>query len=280
MAQSEEYKDLRWLPPRSWRNANRDSVQLIVMHTTQGSFRRGSAVDGALYNQRRTDGTSAHYFVDAWEIVHCVLTADVAFCARRQGNARGIQYEMCGRAEWSRSTWLDEEYGLPMMRLAAAQAAKDAKRWGIPARWLSAAQVRSGMKGFCGHKEITDAFPEDNGTHWDPGTNFPRDVFINMVKAAMNPQEDDVTEEQFKQWLVEGLRNAKAISDTDVLRIGSEVQARIAPVLAEVKSDVDEALRLVKAGESGDNVDFAAIRDSLTKIQEKVSAPVAEPVSS
>ena len=33
MAQSPEYPDLPWMPPRSWTDANRTAVQLIVIHT-------------------------------------------------------------------------------------------------------------------------------------------------------------------------------------------------------------------------------------------------------
>jgi len=185
MAQSPEYPDLKWVPPKSWTNANRTSIQLVVIHDTEGSSHGQSAEDGAAYDQRRTDGTSAHYFVDNNSVVQCVLTADQAHTARTQGNRRGVQYELCARASWSKARWLDPTYGLPMLVRAAHQAARDARKWNIPVRKLSPAQVAAGTKGFCGHGDITKAFPGDNGSHTDPGPNFPWSEFIEMVKKEM-----------------------------------------------------------------------------------------------
>lgn len=188
MAQSPEYPDLPWVPPKSWTDANRTSVQLIVIHTTEGSAHAQSAEDGAAYNQRRTDGTSAHYFHDSDSTVHCVRTADQAHTARRQGNRRGIHHELCGRAGWSAATW-QGDYQQAMLRRAAKQAARDAKKWDIPVRHLTVEQVADGAKGFCGHWDITRAFPADNGTHTDPGAQFPWSQFLDLVRAEL---EDDM----------------------------------------------------------------------------------------
>jgi len=189
VAQSPEYPDLRWMPSKSWTNANRTAVQLIVIHTTEGSSRGESAEDGAAYDQRRTDGTSTHYFHDNDSTVQCVRTEDQAHAARTQGNRRGIQHELCGRAgslDWQ------SPYAQAMLARAAKQAARDAKKWGIPVRHLSVAQVADGAKGFCGHVDVTRAFPQDNGTHTDPGPNFPWSEFLDMVRDELNPQEADV----------------------------------------------------------------------------------------
>lgn len=193
MAQSPEYPDLKWMPPRSWTNANRGSVQLIVIHTTEGSAHGQSAEDGAAYDQRRTDGTSAHYFVDSTSVVQCVRTNDQAHTARAQGNRRGIQYELCGKA--GSQNW-QSDYSQAMLARAAKQAARDAKKWGIPVLHLTVAQVRAGVQGFCGHWDITRAFPQDDGSHTDPGPNFPWSQFLDMVRAELAgkpaQQEDEV----------------------------------------------------------------------------------------
>jgi N-acetyl-anhydromuramyl-L-alanine amidase AmpD len=196
---SKEYPDLTFVEPRSWRNANRDSVQLIVIHTTEGSERAASAEDGAAYDARRTDGTSTHYFHDQNSTVQCVRTEDVAHAARAQGNARGIQHELCGRAGQSDAQW-DDAASVGTLQRAAKQAARDAKKWDIPVRHLTVAQVKAGAKGFCGHYDVTRAFPQDGGDHTDPGPNFPWTDFLNMVRAhlapkpAPQPEEDDVSE--------------------------------------------------------------------------------------
>lgn len=179
MTQSPEYPDLRWMPPRSWTNANRSSVQLVVIHTTEGSAHSQSAEDGANYDQDRTDGTSTHYFHDCDSTIQCVRTEDQAHAARTQGNKRGIQHELCTKA--NSANWNDS-YHQAMLRLAAKQAARDAKKWDIPIRKLTSAQVADGVKGFCGHVDVTYAFPQDGGTHTDPGKNFPWSQFLAMIE--------------------------------------------------------------------------------------------------
>jgi len=153
---------------------------MIVIHTTEGSAHGTSAEDGAAYDQRRTDGTSAHYYVDSNSVIQCVRTTDRANTARATGNARGIHYELCGRAyqiDWSSA------YAQAMLKLAARQAARDAKKHGIPVRRLTVAQMRSGLKGFVGHIDITNAWGETD--HTDPGPKFPWSQFLSLVNAAM-----------------------------------------------------------------------------------------------
>lgn len=184
MTQSAEYPDLKWVEPKAWTKSARESVQLIVIHTTEGSARGESAEDGAAYDARRTDGTSTHYFHDSNSTVQCVLTKYRAHTARSQGNRRGIHHELCTRA--GSANWYDQ-YHTAMLKQAAKQAARDAKKWGIPVRRLNSDQVADGMKGFCGHVEITYAFPADKGSHTDPGKNFPWAVFLDMVRDEMAP---------------------------------------------------------------------------------------------
>lgn len=202
MVQSREYPNLRWIPPKSFTQGRGGyAVRFIVIHYTAGSERATSAEDGALYNQRRTDGTSAHYFVDRDSVVQGVLTKDRAHCARRHGNLLGIQYELCGTAQ-TRAQWLDAA-SRATLGLAAKQAARDCRKYGIPVRRLSVAQTRAaftefpnGPKGFVGHVDCTYAFPEDNGDHTDPGVNFPWDIFLDMVRDELEgddmPSVEDV----------------------------------------------------------------------------------------
>lgn len=184
LAQSPEYPDLAWRPPASWTDANRTSVQLIVIHTTEGSEGPTSAEDGAAYDARRTDGTSTHFFHDSNTTVQCVRTADIAHAARRQGNLRGIQHELCGRAGQGLTGWADAT-SQGTVAQAAKQCARDARKWNIPVRHLTVAQVADGTKGFCGHWDITRAFPQDQGTHTDPGPTFGWTQFLDMVRAQM-----------------------------------------------------------------------------------------------
>jgi N-acetyl-anhydromuramyl-L-alanine amidase AmpD len=188
MAQSTEYPDLKWVAPKSWTNANRSTVQCVVIHMTEGSANSNSAEDGAAYDARRTDGTSTHYFHDSNTTIQCVRTEDQAHAARTQGNRRGIQHELCGRGgtiDWTGA------YGTGVLEHAAKQVARDCRKWDIPARKISASQLAAGTKGICGHVDVTNAFPQDNGTHTDPGTRFPWSRFISMVQQELAPKEED-----------------------------------------------------------------------------------------
>lgn len=189
MATSPEYPDLPWVPPKAW-NSGRAAGQptVIVIHTTEGSEGLKSAEDGAAYDQRRTDGTSTHYFCDQDTVVQCVRTTDRANAAKASGNKIGIHYELCGKAAQTPDQWHDEA-SLGTFRNAAKQAARDAKKHGLPVRRLTAAQVRAGEKGFCAHNDISDAFGESN--HTDPGRNYPWAEFLALVNDYM---EDGVSQ--------------------------------------------------------------------------------------
>ena len=210
MAQSPEYPDLPWMPPRSWTDANRTAVQLVVIHTTEGSAHAQSAEDGAAYDQRRTDGTSTHFFHDSDSTIQCVRTADIAHTARAQGNRRGIHHELCGRTtiDWGGT------YAQAMLRRAARQCARDAKKWDIPVRKLTPAQVADGLKGFCGHVEITRAFPADNGTHTDPGPDFPWPQFLDLVLDELEDDMPLTSADVEKIWETDGIVAAPANSST------------------------------------------------------------------
>jgi hypothetical protein len=198
MTQSTEYPDLKWMPPKAF-GTGRDgkAVRYIVIHYTAGAERNTSAEDGAVYDQNRTDGTSTHYFVDSNSVVQCVLTKNRGNAARTKGNRLGIQYELCGTVQ-TRAQWLDAA-SLPTLKNAARQVARDCKKYGIPVRRLSVAETRrawdefpAGPRGIVGHVDCTNAYPEDGGDHTDPGTQFPWDVFLDLVQAELTPKEPDV----------------------------------------------------------------------------------------
>jgi N-acetyl-anhydromuramyl-L-alanine amidase AmpD len=203
MAQSAEYPDLKWVPARAY-GTGRDgkAVRYIVIHYTAGAERSTSAEDGAVYDARRSDGTSTHYFVDSNSVVQCVHTKNRANAARHKGNRLGIQYELCGTVQ-TRAQWLDAA-SLPTLKNAARQVARDCRKYGIPVRRLSVVETRrawtefpDGPRGIVGHVDCTLAYPEDGGDHTDPGAGFPWDVFLDLVRAEMivaaaGNKEDDM----------------------------------------------------------------------------------------
>lgn len=202
---SPEYPDLTFVEPRAW-GSGRDgkAVRYIVIHYTAGSERSTSAEDGALYDARRTDGTSTHYFVDSNSVVQCVLTKNRANAARHKGNRLGIQYELCGTMQ-TRAQWTDEA-SLATLKNAARQVARDCKKYRIPVRRLTVSQTRSawynfpdGLEGIVGHVDCTNAYPEDGGDHTDPGSQFPWDIFLRMVRDELAPEPPAVEENDVSQ---------------------------------------------------------------------------------
>jgi N-acetyl-anhydromuramyl-L-alanine amidase AmpD len=188
MTQSPEFPELQWMPPASFsygRVAGQPTV--VVIHSTEGSEGPQSAEDGAAYDQRRTDGTSTHFFVDTDSVIQCVRTTDRAHHARATGNKIGIGFELCGRAGQTSTQWHDAA-SAPMLRLAATYVAKCCRKYDIPVRRLTVAQLRDGEKGICGHVDITNAFGES--THTDPGPNFPWTEMLEMVQAELNGDDD------------------------------------------------------------------------------------------
>lgn len=233
MANSPEYPDLPWVPPKSFssgRAAGQPTV--IVMHTTEGSYHGTSAEDGAAYDARRTDGTSTHYFMDSNSTIQCVRTTDRSHTARASGNKIGIHYELCGRAAFTAAQWANA-YGNAMLLRAAKQAARDAKKYGIPVVKLTPAQVKAGQKGFCGHHDITLAFGES--THTDPGPNFPWTTFLAMVRTNMEA----------------------GVSQADVIAALKSAEGK--KLLAEAAFNTDNVIPAPGAPKAGTNADGTAV---------------------
>lgn len=199
MTQSPEYPDLLWMPPKAWSPGRPDGQPLwIVGHTTEGSEGLRSAEAGAEYDQRRPDGTSTHFFHDQDTTVQCVRTTDRANAAKGTGNRRGIHHELCGRAAQNPAQW-DDAASRGTIRNFARQAARDAKRWNIPVRLLTVAQVAAYERGFCEHATISAAFGQSD--HTDPGRNYPWAWTLDLVRGHLNPtteledvvQDEDIT---------------------------------------------------------------------------------------
>lgn len=175
---------------------------VIIFHTTEGSEGPSSAEDGAAYDARRTDGTSTHFFVDSNSVVQCVPTTSEAHAARTHGNNVGVQIEICGKAGQGAAGWADPVSAATLeqlARLCVKLRAKYPNRF--PLRRLTPSQLRAAGDGFAGHVDCTKAWPEDNGTHTDPGPSFPwAAVFARIAEIESG---DDVSKADVTSALVE-----------------------------------------------------------------------------
>lgn len=164
----------------------RSRTQVVVIHATDNT---ASAHDEAQYATHREDQTSAHFYVDSSGIYEALQLENVAFGCFPHGNAISVQFELVG---------LSNRIPDATMRKAAPYVAEVCRRFGIPVRKITGAQVAAGVKGICGHLDITNAFSSiDGGDHTDPGSAFPWGTFINYVGGgqpapAANSEDDDM----------------------------------------------------------------------------------------
>jgi len=89
-------------------------------------------------------------------------------------NTTGLHCELAGYSAWTPAGWLKRR---KMLQRAAWQYAKWSIKYGVPVRWLTAAQLRKvtavpgkGKGGFTSHAEISKAWGKTN--HSDPGPGF------------------------------------------------------------------------------------------------------------
>lgn len=190
MTQSKEFPQYKWVTPKSYTKGRKSGQPTVIfIHTTEGSEGRTSAEDGAAYDARRTDGTSTHFFVDQDSTIQCVLTTDESHATRTHGNDVGISIEVCGKAAQTKAQWADAASAGAIEQAAQLSVALR-KKYGkarFPLRNLTPAQLRAGWSGFAEHKDATEAWPEDHGTHQDPGPNFPWDKMFARITQIENP---------------------------------------------------------------------------------------------
>lgn len=178
--------DLTKLPYIQAKNYHRGRVRplrAIVIHDMEAPETEGRARWCANYFAGKdAPQASAHFCVDDKEVIQGVHLEDTAWAAPGL-NADGINIENAGYAGQKRSDWIDA-YSRQELALLAKLTAALCKKYSIPVRRLTVAQVKDGKsRGICGHVDVTNAFPDLGTGHTDPGQFFPWDVFLKMVQA-------------------------------------------------------------------------------------------------
>lgn len=166
----------------------------IAIHNTSND---ATAEQEAAYATGRTDGISAHFYVDSNSIVQSLDTdARAGHAGSSEGNQNAVAVEITGVNAWTRQQWLDR---VAWDKLGAVLAVV-CKRYGIAVRRASVAEMRDNPKvrAFYGHDDMRLAW--GGTTHTDPGPNFPWDRLIAAVSAALTGEsEDDMDATQAKQ---------------------------------------------------------------------------------
>jgi hypothetical protein len=149
-------------------------INLIVIHDTEG----GTAQSNASYFKLKTSGGSTQLVVDDNSCYRCLRDNQIPWGAPGS-NYTGLHIEQCGYAKWTATVW-SKKHRKTLLR-AAYKTAYNCRKYGITPRFLTAANLKAGMKnGITTHRECSLAF---GGTHVDPGVGWPRTLFMTFVKG-------------------------------------------------------------------------------------------------
>jgi N-acetylmuramoyl-L-alanine amidase CwlA len=153
--------------------------KLIVLHSTVGPTRAGSARNVAAFFAREDNKTSAHYVVDEREVIQCVKDHVVAYhCGYNQDS---IGVEMCDDPSKPITRWDDAEH-LRLERRTARLVAELCVAYGIRPRYVPALALKLGVRGVTTHAQMSLAFKAS--THWDPGA-WRRYRFMRRVRRQV-----------------------------------------------------------------------------------------------
>lgn len=166
---------------RNYTPTNGRQIDLIVIHDMEAPEAQDTAENVAnWFAGPNAPRASAHWCFDPDSAVRCVEDKDVAWHAPG-ANSNGLGYEHSGYAAQTRGEWLDDA-SMATLRISAAQAAEDCRKYALPDAFVDAEGLLRGERGITTHLEVTRAYHK--GTHWDPGYEFPMDVYLQLVGEA------------------------------------------------------------------------------------------------
>lgn len=161
---------------------------LQVIHTNEpGNYKGWGANPGSVlgllqFCANTGNGASYHTIVGrAGDTGRCNDDSYAPWAAGTTGNRRGLHLCAMGWSAQNRDEWLSYDAQLNGI---ARVLAHNSVVYGIPLVKLSAADVRAGKRGVCGHGEVSVAWGEVD--HTDPGPAFPFDVVLNKAQAIVD----------------------------------------------------------------------------------------------
>jgi len=160
------------------------AIKWIVIHSAEASDDVG---------EDRTAEGVASFFANPRTKASTQLAVDSDSCVRMLpdlvipwgasgANTNGLHVEICGRAAWTKTEWLNTRHK-KMLDRAAFKVAAWCYQYRIPVAWVRAKGLKNGYKGLTTHKDVNDAF--GRGSHWDPGPGFPSAEFLTMVNTHL-----------------------------------------------------------------------------------------------
>jgi N-acetylmuramoyl-L-alanine amidase CwlA len=168
-------------PAKYYSEGNNKPIWRIVMHSTVGPTKAGSARGVADYFVHSVvRPSSAHYVVDAGEVVQVVGDSDIAYHA--PPNAHSLGVEMCDYpSATSGERWKDKDHQ-KMFALAVDLVAQLCLAYDVPPYFVGPIRMRLGRQGVTTHAKVSEAWHETD--HWDPGV-WPRRKFMREVRKRI-----------------------------------------------------------------------------------------------
>lgn len=206
--------------PCAKHSGKRAHTQMLVVHSMETPLANGYALSltqnwlGKMYQANGAlIEASANVNVGPDTLIRSVHT-DYAAWHASWANSMSVGYEQTGYAAYSREQWLSGP-GRDQIDRLAREMALDAAAYGIPLRWLTAAEVNAIRNGDRTIKGLVTHAVIDPGNRTDPGSQYPYDVLLASIKAYSgntSPQSGNIEYIQEDE-----------LSNADVERIINEV---------------------------------------------------------
>lgn len=183
---------MRFIQAKYFTPTNGRTIRLQVMHDMEFPEISTAAEDVAnFFKNGPASKGSAHYCYDNDSEIQCVLDKDVANSAPG-ANHDGLHHELAGYARQSQADWRDM-FSDALLARAAVNVYAKCKEYNNPTTWLSDAEIQAGKSGICDHAAISRIYKRS--THTDVGPNFPKDYFVDLVRAVplLNQPQTGVT---------------------------------------------------------------------------------------
>lgn len=169
---------IKFIQAKNYQKANRTEIDLIILHSEEAAETSTTSLNVAnWFAGNNAPNASSHYALDDGETIQCVKDEDIAYHAL-SANKFSIGIEHAGFARQTRDQWCDS-FSTQMLKRSAKLTAHLCKKWNIPVKYIDIDGLVNKERGITTHANCTKAYNE--GNHWDPGPNFPVDLYITWV---------------------------------------------------------------------------------------------------
>jgi hypothetical protein len=224
------------------------TVRVLAVHTTEGGGTPQALRDADWWTG------SSHAIADEGTLLtpeQGMVPYSRAAWTLRSGNYWSENIELIGFADWSRDEWLSRP---GLLENCARWLADRAKANGIPLSKISAAEYRAGGWGVIGHVDHTVGYSD--GTHYDPGPNFPYDVVIARARDIQNGDD---------------MPSADEVADA--------LLNRVVTMPDKSKASVRTIIAAIRQSQKSQQADLDDIQTRLGAIEAKLNAPAEPPAA-